>query len=109
LKTSGPKFELKDKTLDYRFLYSVDVEDIPRQKKSDVATATGIKKSFFVQSCQAGVYKRKPNVAKSRKRTFPAHSIFSETVCVCEGCFINRSLNMCENRTQTKLARRNVL
>ena len=100
------ELELKDKSMDYSFVYGIDVENIRRQKV--IGSATKIKKTFFVQSCAEGMYKRQPHVAKSRKRNYPAHTIFREAVCVCEGCFINRNLELCENAQQTSVVTRNV-
>ena len=93
--------ELKDKSMDYRFVYGIHVDDIPRQKV--IGSATKIKKTFFVQSCAEGIYKSQPHIAKSRAKHYPAHTVFREAVCVCEPCFIYRNLKQCENAQQTRV------
>ena len=92
---------LEGKTVNHRFLYAVNVDDIPRQLKSELPTASGIKKTFFVQTHLSGTFKKRPSGRKRVK--LGRHCIFREALCVCQKCFIDRDYESCDNKEQSAI------
>ena len=91
---------LEGKTFNKRFLYAVNVDDIPRQLKK-LPTASGIKKTFFVQTHLGGTFKKRPSGRKRVK--LGRHCIFREALCVCQKCFIVRDYKSCDNKEQSAI------